>query len=703
MQRTELPRIILVPHTHWDREWYQPFAEFRERLVQMMDGLIHTLDADPGFGHFHLDGQMAMVDDYLEVRPDREADIRRLAGEGRISLGPWYTQMDEFLVSGESLIRNLETGLRRARELGGGLMIGYLPDQFGHIGQMPQILANAGIEQAVVWRGVPAAVDRTSFWWESPDGSRVLAEYLAFGYGLGWHINYASDAENLAKQLENAVGLLTPVSAGRPSHLVTVGGDHQLAQSRLSPLLEEVNRAGVVSARIGSLEEHLDAATSGEVPTWKGELRAAARAHLLPNVYSNRVHQKRERGRVEALIERYAEPLAALVPGFEWPAEGLERAWKLLLWNGAHDAVCGCSVDQVARDVDARYAEARLLAQDIVDGALEKLAAAVRNEGRLSFNPSPFERDGVPGLGWQVNDTPPAPEPVQIRAEGGTIVAGELRVRLFDHIDVGDLYNFCPDPYEKPKRPATVETDHGRFQARFDDVAVTASVARRPGERFIVIEGSIENRRPDHRLRLHVELPESAEGSLAVTPFEMIRRPLVSEGSELEWPSPAWPARGAVLAGRVALLHEGVFEYEVVDGRELAVTLLRCVGTISRQNIASRPWAAGPDIATPEAQMIGRTEFRIGIMHHATPDDLLTGWERFALPILEATSDGRGHLPAAGRLLDVDGPAQLSSVRRVDGRVQVRMWNPSAGTAEANLQGRVTRLGPARIETVALR
>src|SRR6266571_2326574 len=203
-------RVTLVPHTHWDREWYLPFEGFRELLVQMMDSLIELLDS--GFPHFHLDGQTAMIDDYLEVRPEREPDIRRLARAGRISLGPWYTQTDEFLVSGESLIRNLETGLRRARELGGGLMIGYLPDQFGHIGQMPQILRMAGIERAVVWRGVPAAIDRTSFWWESPDGSRVLTEYLAFGYGLGWHLNHAADAGDLAAQLRNAVGLLAPMS-----------------------------------------------------------------------------------------------------------------------------------------------------------------------------------------------------------------------------------------------------------------------------------------------------------------------------------------------------------------------------------------------------------------------------------------------------------------------------------------------------------
>ena len=307
------PLVVLVPHTHWDREWWQPFDAFLRRLVDMMDALIDTLDRDPGFAHFHLDGQVAMVDDYLEVRPEREPDVRRLAAAGRVSLGPWYTQMDEFLVSGESLIRNLQTGLRRARNLGGGLLLGYLPDQFGHIGQMPQILRTAGIERAVVWRGVPAAIDRTAFWWESPDGSRVLTEYLAFGYGLGWHLNHAADAADLAAQLRNAVGLLAPMS-DRDRFLVTVGGDHQIAQTRLPPLLAEANAAGGPRGEIASLERFLDGPEPQGLPEWRGELRSAARAHLLPNVYSARVHQKRERGRVEALVERYAEPLSALVP-----------------------------------------------------------------------------------------------------------------------------------------------------------------------------------------------------------------------------------------------------------------------------------------------------------------------------------------------------------------------------------------------------
>src|SRR6266536_2162910 len=178
---------------------------------------------------------------------------------------------------------------------------------------------------------------------------------------------------------------------------------------------------------------------------------------------------------------------------------------------------------------------------------------------------------------------------------------------------------------------------------------------------------------------------------------------LASEGSDLEWASPTWPARGAMLAGGIAVFHEGVFEYEVVDGRELAVTLLRCVGTISRQSMASRPWAAGPDIPTPEAQMIGRTEFRVGILADARPEDLLREWERFALPLLETPASGGGDLPATGRLLELDlGSAVLSSIRRADEVVEVRIWNQTDRTIRGRVAGRDVTLGPARIETLAI-
>jgi len=697
--------ITLVPHTHWDREWYAPFDEFRERLVAMMDTLIELGNA--GFPHFHLDGQTAMIDDYLAVRPEREADIRRLAEDGRLSVGPWVTQMDEFLVSGETHLRNLERGLARARELGRALMVGYLPDQFGHVGQMPQILANEGIDRAVVWRGVPKEIDRTQFWWEAPDGSRVLAEYLAFGYSLGWDIEQQQDPEELAASLRRKAEYVAPFLASERM-LITVGADHTGPDATLPERLAIADEhLPGMTVRIGALSDHLDARPDDGLPSWRGELRSSARAHLLPNVYSARTHQKRERGRVETLVERYAEPLAALVPGFDWPAEELDRAWTLLLWNGAHDSVCGCSHDQVARDVDARCAEARTIGEAVIARALEGLGSAMAESGTLRFNPSSFDREGVPGLGWRVDGGIAAsPETAAPQERDGWVTSGGIAFTLRDEPDVGDLYNFCFEARgQRTRSPRlSVAAEGNEVRADFDEgCSVRMLVARREGESFVRLSGEIDNQSPNHRLRLHVRLAEPAAGSLAGSPFELVEREIASEGGELEAPSRTWPARHVVLAGGIAVFHEGVFEYEVTEG-ELAITLLRCVGTISRQHLATRPFAAGPDVATPDAQMLGTTTFELALQAGATSFGLITDWERFALPLREAPTAGRGTLPSSGSLLAVEGDAVLSNVRRKEGVLQVRLWNPSSERpANVRVAGKPATIGPARIETIEAR
>jgi alpha-mannosidase len=697
--------ITLVPHTHWDREWYAPFDEFRDRLVAMMDTLIELGNA--GFPHFHLDGQTAMIDDYLAVRPEREADIRRLAEDGRLSAGPWVTQMDEFLVSGESHLRNLERGLARAGELGRALRVGYLPDQFGHVGQMPQILAHEGIDRAVVWRGVPKEIDRTQFWWEAPDGSRVLAEYLAFGYSLGWDIEQQQDPEQLAASLRRKAEHVAPFLASERM-LITVGADHTGPDATLPERLAIADEhLPGMTVRIGSLSDHLGARADEGLPSWRGELRSSARAHLLPNVYSARTHQKRERGRVEALVERYAEPLAAMVPGFDWPAEELDRAWTLLLWNGAHDSVCGCSHDQVARDVDARYAEARAIGEAVIARALEGLGSAMAESGTLRFNPSPFDREGVPGLGWRVDGGIAAsPETAAPQERDGWVTSGGIAFTLRDEPDVGDLYNFCFEEQGRPARSPewSVAAEGTEVRAEFDEgPLIRMRVARREGEPFVRLSGEIDNRSPNHRLRIHVRLAEPAAGSLSGSPFELVERGLVSEGGELEAPSPTWPARHVVLAGGIAAFHEGVFEYEVTEG-DLAITLLRCVGTISRQHLATRPFAAGPDVATPDAQMLGTTRFELALQAGATSFGLMADWERFALPLRDVPTTGKGTLPSSGSLLAVQGDAVLSNVRRKDGVLQVRLWNPSAERpANVRVAGKPATIGPARIETIEAR
>jgi hypothetical protein len=713
----ERTRITLVPHTHWDREWYAPFDEFRERLVSMMDTLIELADA--GFPHFHLDGQVAMIDDYLEARPDREGDVGRLAGQGRLSVGPWFTQMDGFLTSGESHFRNLECGLARARELGPPLEVGYMPDQFGHVGQMPQILRALGVERAVVWRGVPREIDRTSFWWEAPDGSRVLTEYLAFGYFNGEPYRRLREPEELARAMERSVEQVRPFMVG-DRMLVMVGSDHTGPDATLPERVETATSlADGIEARIAGLATHLEGQPDAELPVWRGELRSSARAHLLPNVYSARVHQKRERGRVEALVERYAEPLAAQVEWVPWPAHELDRAWTLLLWNGAHDSACGCSHDEVALDVEARFAEVRLIAEDIVERSLTSFGSRTRSGGVIRYNPSPFEREGVLANGWRVvrrgHEPSMAPVALEVLPDGSGVEADGVPIRLLDEPDVGDLYNFCyAEPDQRPTPPERVEIRGHEVDATWDGLRVLMRIVRRADEDLLRVEGVIHNERPDHRLRLHVGLPAEADGSLAGSPFELVERPLVGEGGDLEPGSPTWPARGVVVAGGLAVLQEGVFEYEVAGGEapdgsgpggsgDLAVTLLRCVGTISRRSIPTRPWPAGPDVPTPLAQMPGETAFSLGLWPHADRDGLLERWERFALPIAEAPASGGGDLPEEGTFVELDGDAALSGIRWHDRRLEIRVWNPwSDRPAHVLIEREEHVLRPAQIRTVVL-
>ncbi|HYM84638.1 MAG TPA: alpha-mannosidase, partial [Candidatus Dormibacteraeota bacterium] len=280
--------IHLVPHTHWDREWYQPFQTFRMRLVELVDQLLARMEVDERL-RFTLDGQVATIDDYLEVRPEAEPLLRRLIAEGRLAIGPWQILMDEFLVSGETIVRNLRLGWRRAEALGGAMPVGYLPDMFGHVAQMPQILRRAGIERAVVWRGVPAEIDSNVFRWSAPDGSEVEAEYLVGGYGNGAYLFDVPD--RLAAKL---AGYRTANAAfyGDRSLLAMYGTDHAVPSGRLTDLVEEVNRASdEIEVRIETLGEYAASASAVDrrAPRWTGELRSAARAHMLMGVNSARI------------------------------------------------------------------------------------------------------------------------------------------------------------------------------------------------------------------------------------------------------------------------------------------------------------------------------------------------------------------------------------------------------------------------------
>jgi mannosylglycerate hydrolase len=387
-------RIAVVPHTHWDREWYEPFQTFRLKLVHLVDGLLDQLERDASFSHFLLDGQLAVLDDYLEIRPEHEPRLRRLAAAGRLSVGPWYILMDEFLVSGETIIRNLQAGMERGAAFGGVMEVGYLPDMFGHVAQMPQILSEAGFEHAVVWRGVPASVDRTAFRWRAPDGSAVRAEYLVAGYGNGAAL--PDDAKALVRRLRALAEEFDRFLRPEDALLLMNGTDHQRPQPWLGRVVAEANQIqGDFELTVSSLSEYLQQAADGDLPEWSGELRSGARSNLLMGVGSNRVDVKQAAARAERSLERMAEPLSALfLPAGEWPQPYFALAWRLMVRNAAHDSICACSIDEVVDAVLHRYAEARAIGEGLADEAIGAVARSMGTSGPLALNPSARDRSG---------------------------------------------------------------------------------------------------------------------------------------------------------------------------------------------------------------------------------------------------------------------------------------------------------------------
>jgi hypothetical protein len=406
-------RVHVVPHTHWDREWYASFQSFRLRLVDLLDDLLPRMEGDPSYARFLLDGQLAVVDDYLAVRPEAAERLRRLVGSGRVAVGPWYTLPDEFLVSGETLIRDLQLGLRTADRFGGAMAVGYLPDMFGHVAQMPQLLRAFGFEHAVVWRGVPAAVDRSGFWWRSPDGSTVRAEYMPDGYGNGSAL--PDDGKRLADQVtgfsERWGDLLTgPI-------LWMNGTDHQAPRPWLGRVVAQANEVQEdLDVRVVSLVEHLAAAPTEGLPAWAGELRSGARANLLMGVTSNRVDVRRAAARAERALERLAEPLSALfLPPERWPGALLDEAWRGVVQNAAHDSVCACSIDEVVDAVLHRYAEAADVGEGLATRALDYVrATAWAPPGEaVAANPVARTRGGLVELAVAGGDAPPGTQLVR--------------------------------------------------------------------------------------------------------------------------------------------------------------------------------------------------------------------------------------------------------------------------------------------------
>jgi mannosylglycerate hydrolase len=406
--------LHVISHTHWDREWYLTFQQFRLKLLHLVDNLLELIEKDKNFKYFMLDGQTIVLDDYLLMRPKQESVLREHIRKGRILIGPWHILPDMFLVGPEAHIRNLLQGDHTAKRFGPKMMVGYMPDSFGHIGQMPQILRGFGIDNACLWRGLDD--QPTEFWWTSPDGSRVLMAYLRNSYANGAGLP-TSEPEKFAEDIATAGEVLADHSAA-DDYLIMLGNDHMEPPVNTSSAITYADRqlkdTKVIHSTLPNYIKAIQATVKKtDLPTVEGELRSSKRAHLLPGVLSTRMWIKQRNHASEVLLEKWAEPFSTFAerisdnnsqnltnsPIIHHPAPILRQAWRLLMENHPHDSICGCSIDQVHEEMRPRFDQVDQIGEEITGQSLERLASFI-NTGAgqevvgavVVFNPSSFPR-----------------------------------------------------------------------------------------------------------------------------------------------------------------------------------------------------------------------------------------------------------------------------------------------------------------------
>ncbi|MDQ0889560.1 alpha-mannosidase [Paenibacillus sp. V4I9] len=414
----------IISHTHWDREWYLPYEKHHVRLVKLVDTLMDKMDQDPNYRSFFLDGQTIILEDYLQVRPDQKDRLTKFIQDGRILIGPWYILQDAFLTSGEANVRNMQIGHQDAKKYGDVSKIGYFPDTFGLVGQTPQLMQQSGITNALFGRGVkPTGFNNTvsdgdyessfsELLWEGPDGSQVLGILFANWYSNGNEIPV--DREEAKAFWERKLADAEKY-ASTGELLFMNGCDHQPVQLDLPEAIQAARElypdTTFVHSNFIDYLQAVQRSLKHELSTVKGELRSQRTDgwSTLVNTASARVYLKQMNQLGQAMLEKVAEPLAAfthvLEVGEKYPHHLFTYAWKTLMQNHPHDSICGCSVDEVHREMVTRFEKSRHVAEAIVDDSKRAIAEAIdtssfaqAGESALPvvvFNTSGWERTGV--------------------------------------------------------------------------------------------------------------------------------------------------------------------------------------------------------------------------------------------------------------------------------------------------------------------
>ena len=447
----------VVSNTHWDREWRFSMQKVRHRLVYMLDQLFDILERDPDYHSFHLDSQTVPLQDYLEIRPERRELLARMVRERRLYVGPWFCLPDENCVGGEAIIRNLQLGHRMAREMGYVSKTGYSPFSWGQISQMPQIYKGFGIEFAAFYRGINTRVaPRSEFFWEGPDGTRILASRLSRRprYNIYYIIQRAvywgvENTDFKQEQWSNGHGawrMTSPEFGDRdydylhpgfgyhrellsakarqamteqdddwttPHRFWSIGHDASFADIRETDMIRDCaealkEQADVFHSSLEQFQQGLLESAAADLPVLRGEMRYPSTdkdySPLLGWVTSARTYIKQANFRAERNLMAYAEPLAffAHLAGAPYPDGFLRTAFNWVLQNHGHDSIGGCSRDIIHEDMLYRYRQADEISRCVMEEAMLEICRGIDFAGWspqdvavVAYNPHSNRRSRV--------------------------------------------------------------------------------------------------------------------------------------------------------------------------------------------------------------------------------------------------------------------------------------------------------------------
>lgn len=409
-----MKKFIVISHTHWDREWYMTFSSFRLKLVDLVDKLLALFEKDKDY-IFHLDAQTVVLEDYLVLRPQNEALLKKYIASGNLRVGPWYLQNDFYLSDAEATVRNLMIGTALANEFGKCGRVGYAPDHFGNVSQLPQILSQFGISDFVFGRGFKTyetvngerreARLPAEFEWVGADGTRMLAVHLKYWYNNAQHIPAEKECAELLLDINerNFEGLNVS-----PYILLMNGVDHLEAQSDVRDIIDGLKKDGRDIEQL-SLDDYLEkvrAAVAGKpLQSYRGALNKGCDYDTLKGCWSSRAYLKCANVKAQDLLLAKLEPLYSYLTanGFGlYPSNEMRYLWKELLKNLPHDSICGCSNDPTHRHMEDRYELIHETGEDLLERGLKTVAAHLphpekkdENYSVTLFNPTSRIQSGV--------------------------------------------------------------------------------------------------------------------------------------------------------------------------------------------------------------------------------------------------------------------------------------------------------------------